>query len=457
MYLSPSKILNRNENLLLFWNNNYTIDFKGFYNKTITLSEQLKQENNKEYILFCNNTANFTIGFYALLLAEKDCILPQNMQPENITFLKNKSLYLITDNEENYIDFKTRDITKSGIVKNYFKDKTKTEIPNNKSRITFFTSGTTIEPKPVYKNLKLIENEINSIYNLWKNHFSPNSKIVSTVSHQHIYGMLFRALLPISTGISACSNTTRTPEELEIALEKNDEIILISSPAFLKTLGENINLYNFKNTPKIIFSSGGALPEDTAKNIYNLFKQYPIEIIGSTETGGIGYRTQKKHNKTWCVFENIEIKTGQNSELLIKSPYIEGNTFLKTSDKVKIINNNTFIHLGRVDRTVKIEEKRVSLNQIEARLQEHKFIEKCKAAVIEKKRTKIAILAELTTQGKEYITQNDKIKLNRLLKTHLLQFFEPVTLPKMWRYTDEIPVNSQGKTLYNDVIKYFEE
>ena len=56
-------------------------------------------------------------------------------------------------------------------------------------------------------------------------------------------------------------------------------------------------MYSFSVFPNLIFSSGSALAYDTAQKTEKLMKSVPIEILGSTETGGIAYRTQ--NNDDW--------------------------------------------------------------------------------------------------------------------------------------------------------------
>ena len=101
----------------------------------------------------------------------------------------------------------------------------------------------------------------------------------------------------------------------------------------------------------------------------------------------------------------------------------------------------------------KIEEKRISLTEVENRLLEHEFIQNCCAIILEENRQIIAAIIELNDSGKKFLEENDKLTLNRFLKNHLSQYFEPVTLPRKWRYIEQIPVNSQGKILRANLDK----
>ena len=116
-------------------------------------------------------------------------------------------------------------------------------------------------------------------------------KVYSTVNHHHIYGLLFTALLPIATGLPFRRRRIDFPTELSgIASES---AVMASSPAFLKRLSAEADQpVGFKCAP-VIYSSGGPLPVEVARRASELTGYWPMEIYGSTETGGIAYRQSK--------------------------------------------------------------------------------------------------------------------------------------------------------------------
>ena len=63
--------------------------------------------------------------------------------------------------------------------------------------IDFFTSGSSGVPKRVRKNLSRLEVEARSLDSLWGAEAGP---VISTVSHQHFYGFLFRVVWPVMSG-----------------------------------------------------------------------------------------------------------------------------------------------------------------------------------------------------------------------------------------------------------------
>jgi len=68
-----------------------------------------------------------------------------------------------------------------------------------KGRIDFFTSGSTGEIKKVEKSLILFEREASVLERMWGAELA-EIPIVGTVTHQHVFGMTFRIMWPITAG-----------------------------------------------------------------------------------------------------------------------------------------------------------------------------------------------------------------------------------------------------------------
>ena len=100
--------------------------------------------------------------------------------------------------------------------------------------------------------------------------------------------------------------------------------------------------------------------------------------------------------------------------------------------------------LGRKDRVVKIEEKRVSLDEIESFIKEFDFVDDCVALLIPAKRTCIGCVLVLS-DDKKVVNSEDKGKLSRYIAKRMKLRFEPVTVPRKWRILSQLPMNSQSK------------
>ena len=114
--------------------------------------------------------------------------------------------------------------------------------------------------------------------------------------------------------------------------------------------------------------------------------------------------------------------------------------------------------MGRVDRTIKLEEKRINLTHLEEYLCTHPWVNEVRCLLLEsgQQRQILGVIVEITTQAQNLIDSKNKRTLNELLKTHLLSQFERICLPKKWRYVERFPYNSQGKIVLKKLESMFE-
>jgi acyl-coenzyme A synthetase/AMP-(fatty) acid ligase len=308
--------------------------------------------------------------------------------------------------------------------------------PEN-ATLYLYTSGSTGSPKAIKKTLRQLNAEIKTLHQLWGQSSCP--AVWSTVPHHHIYGLLFSVLWPACAGYRIIPQTIQFWEE--IANKAANKDFLISSPAHLSRMAA------IKSAPsRRIFSSGALLTFEKAQHCQNIFGSLPFEILGSTETGGIAYRQQKNVNQPWTPFSDITIKSNENKNLVLKSPYLAPDQFYQTEDRIELLETGQFRLLERADRIVKIEGKRVSLTDIEKRLANLEVIDRAVACALSHKRIETAIVAVLSELGKITYTKLGKVKFTRYLRAELAHYLEYVVVPRRWRFVEEIPTDSRRKT-----------
>lgn len=306
----------------------------------------------------------------------------------------------------------------------------------NQGVIWLYTSGSTGNPKPIKKTIQQLEAEIATLHGLWGCDFVPT--VWSTVPQHHIYGLLFSLLWPVCAGYKIQSHAFNFWEEIIDQIKYGD--FLISSPAHLSRTGA-IDL----EVDLQVFSSGALLSFDHAQQIQKIFTQVPKEIFGSTETGGIAYRQQQASNQPWTVFPGLNISVNDTQNLMLQSPYLPDNQFHETSDRITFLDKDQFVLLGRSDRVVKIEGKRVNLSDFERRLISHDFIKEVTAIPLLTQRDEIGIVAVLSSIGQKNMSDLGKEKFIRQLRLDLSSYFEQVLLPRRWRFVEEFPVDDRGK------------
>lgn len=315
--------------------------------------------------------------------------------------------------------------------------------------VIVFTSGSTGEQVAIPKTLQQLMSEVATQAALWENQFQ-NQCFVSTVSHQHIYGLLFRLLLPLTAGRPFIAERLEYPEEVQALLALRPSV-LVSSPAFLKRLPEE---GTWPEAPSATFSSGGPLSTEAAIRAENKLSAPVFEIYGSSETGGVAWR-QQTQNPIWRALPGVELELDAGL-LTVRSAHTQNQDWLRTSDHAKLISNSAFELQGRVDRLVKIEEKRVSLDGIESALLLNAEVVEAKVLVLPGERARLGAVIVLSAEGKDLLTSQGKRALNETLRSKLLQQIERVALPRYWRYVETMPSNSMGKTSLTSLLALFE-
>jgi acyl-CoA synthetase (AMP-forming)/AMP-acid ligase II/3-hydroxymyristoyl/3-hydroxydecanoyl-(acyl carrier protein) dehydratase len=387
----------------------------------------LKQQTTRDYALFYESTYPFAISFFALLAAGKRIWIPGNNRPATAKNLQQQGCRLIGEWPETF------------------------EIPQNlrtlvdldfdagQSQLIIYTSGSTGQPKAIPKTLSQLEAEIQSLEALWGKHLA-DSAIAATVSHQHIYGLLFKLLWPLAAGRCFYSALYLSPEALLKAAGKH-HCYWVASPAQLKRLDQQSPWHQITKLTAV-FSSGGPLSETAANNMLRSGRQSIIEVYGSSETGGIAWRQQTK-NPLWQPLPGVLLeKTGQITR--ISAPWLNGTALL--DDDIELSTNAQFKLKGRRDNIIKIEEKRLSLTEIEHVLQQQPGIEQAKVFLLTgDKRDRLAAILSLNSQGFERLNGYGRAVWIKQLKKQLLNYFDNVMLPKKWLFLNHFPETAQGK------------
>ncbi len=123
-------------------------------------------------------------------------------------------------------------------------------------------------------------------------------------------------------------------------------------------------------------------------------------------------------------------------------------------DAVALEADGTFSLLGRLDRVVKIEEKRVSLPQVEAALKAHPLVRDAAVAVLEERRRMLG--AAVVLEGREDL-EDPAVRraLGERLGAHLAQSLEGPALPRRCRFVAELPRDARGKLRAEDLAALF--
>ncbi|MCG8667975.1 MAG: acyl--CoA ligase [Pseudomonadales bacterium] len=429
----------------------------------ISSNESLQKA--ERVLLYSEDTYKFATAFVALSLTGKNIVLPQN-QTEGA--LRHAAAFvdaiLLDDISESLVEqCAQQDLLFKLPPKLTHQDSVISDLRNEKFlfsgcsiAVTIFTSGSTGAPKAITKDIGCFLEEVKVLESLFGVQLS-DAEIIATVSHQHVYGLLFKLLWPLLTGRIIWLNQMHFPEEIFALLSRVEKAALVSSPAFLSRVTqqswcpENVSLSQ-------IFSSGG--PLRTEDNFANqaVGRTGVTEILGSSETGGVAFRskTQKDNSDIWVPLPLVQVTESKEGQLLVKSPFVYTDDWFQMGDNVTQLSSDGFVLGGRSDRVVKIEEKRISLDELETRLARCPEVTLSRLLVLPGKRLQVGAVVVLSDLGTEKLESSGKLALTKLLRAYLSDYFELIVLPRKWRFVDSIDMNAQGKISTTVLEKLFD-
>ena len=320
------------------------------------------------------------------------------------------------------------------------------ELDLDQCSLSLCTSGSSGEPKRIDKTLRQMANEVEALEQLWGADLG-EACIIGSVATQHIYGLLFRVLWPLCAGRPFVRQQLAFPEDLQRASREHAAFAWVASPALLKRMGDNLDWPALSAVCRV-FSSGGALPADAAQSLQQRLGQWPTEILGSSETGGIAWR---QGQSLWQPFAGVELSQDNDGALLVASPYLPAGHIEHTADAARIGADGRFELLGRLDRIVKLEEKRISLPMLEQALVAHDWVAETRLGVVQENRASLGALLVLSDSGLFALREHGRRSLTEGLRKHLSQHCEALALPRRWRLVRQLPLNSQGKLPQADV------
>lgn len=302
--------------------------------------------------------------------------------------------------------------------------------------VVIYTSGSSGDPQAISKSLAQLVAEISTLEAV----FGPtlgSVSVVATVSHQHIYGLLFKVLWPFFAGRAIYVQQVFFLAEMHAFFAHHD-CVLISSPAHLKRLHED----EVKLPLKAVFSSGAPLNVLDTASVKWVLCQAPIEIYGSSETGGIAWR---QNTASWQALPNVHVRISQTQVLEVQSPHLPDPHWWPTSDYADAVADGGFLLRGRIDRIVKLEGKRIALAAIERALVASPFVSEARVVMLPT-RERLAAVVVLTTLGQALLTRVGKAAFNQQLSASLKDQIDGIAVPRRWCYQEALPVDAQGKT-----------
>lgn len=436
----------RPDNTLIAWHKEHQWTLGQLRNDVACLIEQLTQQPGSRWALCFEDSYPFIVALLAALSLGKTPVIPGHsrlslLHEQNELFdgiLSDKMLDW--DGEFIHVDMFNQAKATLNTMPTISSD----------SVVELFTSGSTGKPKQIIKPVRCLDTEANILSEIFGQELI-GKRVVASIVPQHMYGLTFRIFLPMALGLPLHNDMLLYAEKLS-ALEPNHSYIFISSPAFLKRLDTQLP------PPKVefIFSAGGELPWPVVENSTRWFKTSPTEIYGSTETGVLAWRRRTDEQTSWQCFPGIQIIEKQKC-FWAQSPLIADPQGLPLDDQLHFASDGSFVLQGRKDRAVKIEEKRISLTDVERRLQSINGIKEAAALpVMRGNRQGIGAVLVLDKNALN-LWESNKKATEFEWRCQLLAWLEPVAIPRFWRVVEDIPTNSMGKRVQSQLTELFNE
>ncbi len=318
-------------------------------------------------------------------------------------------------------------------------------------RLVLYTSGSTGEPSAIGKSLEQLDREVDALESAFGQRLG-KAQVQGTVSHQHIYGLLFRVLWPLSAGRAFAPRRLAFNEQLTAL--GGQAVALVASPAHLKRLPANQDWSGLAGSLRAVFSSGGPLPPDAALDVRRLWGQAAIEVFGSTETGGVAWRAPGGEQAPWQVLPGVQWRIEQG-RLHLRSPHLGHEDWLATQDRAEASPLGGFVLLGRADRIVKIEERRISLEAIEAALLDSPWVAEARVVPLPGHRILLGAAIVPTPAGRAALDEEGRGAWVNRLREALSGRIDAIAWPRRWRLLDALPADARGKTPQRDLLALF--
>ncbi|MGX2974385.1 AMP-binding protein [Ursidibacter arcticus] len=409
--------------------------YADFEHRALQISHQLQQQQVQAIAIWLEDGAKLACTLLAAWHANVKVLFLPNSTSESFVWARQHSQLLFIDSPTEQIN--TVNFDQFGLDVDLQKVTQNRPLfdRHNQTEIWLKTSGSTGEAKTIIKTAEEMWLSAEVLAKALP--FPADNQItaISSVSIQHIYGLTVHIMMSLVQGWQIGRKQQFFPECISLESHQAIKALLISSPAMLSRMNwQQIQLGSMLG----VISSGGALAEKDSEQIRKQLKQPVIEIYGSTETGPIAIR---QDIGLWQTLPLSQIGTDENGALWLEAAWAKERQ--QTADAVEI-SPQGFVLLGRIDRIVKIGDKRTSLVSVEQDLLASDLVDDCYIAKHPTEQ-RLAAWVELSEKGIVLFRDKGRKVVTELLKKWLSTSQEKTTVPRFWRFTDKLPRNSQSK------------
>ncbi len=416
--------------------------------ETVSLLQAIDSREPSRWLLLTQNSYLFLKGLLAILHSEGTAVIPPNDKEGLLKDCASDVGGAVTDDSVSSIpgvDDAHHLITGQNQPEPASSVEVLSELDPDRPCMELFTSGTTGDRSTIQKSLRHIHQDALAEHEAYGEQVG-DSVMFGTISHQHIYGMLFRVVFPACAGIPFYPESVPFPSDLEDRVEDvSGPATLTTSPSHLKRLARSGVLSSLRGKLTNVFSGGGVISEDVTEEVHDQLDIYPYDVFGSTETGGVAWRPANETR--WRPFNRVRTKVDGEGRLLVNSPAVSvSDDWYPTGDLAETFEDS-FVLKGRANRVVNIAETRLSLPDLENRLRDHDEVEEAAASVVDSpsSRNRKDVFAAIVPEDGSPRNEEETQSLRNSLRSRCADHLDSVCVPKHWLFVDELPRDQLGK------------
>lgn len=296
--------------------------------------------------------------------------------------------------------------------------------------MTFRTSGSQGQPKPVEHPMSALEQEVAYL----GAELRSVRRILTAVPAHHIYGFLFTILLPTRLSAEVVEISGVTPATVTSRLQEGD--CLVAYPDWWRLFADHSG--SIGDLPALVgVTSTAPCPTTVYRDVLERGLPRLVEVYGSTETAGVGWRTGPE--QPFRLFPYWS-RDACNPGTLIRRNRDGTVQSTQTPDHLDWIDEHRFVPAGRQDGVVQVGGINVSPEHVARVLARHPAVAEAQVRLMDPSEG---------TRLKAFIVPagpvGDQTAMAKELASWARSELASPEQPKSYQFGARLPVGPQGK------------
>jgi malonyl-CoA/methylmalonyl-CoA synthetase len=347
--------------------------------------------------------------------------------------------------------------------------------------LIIYTSGTTGQPKGAILTQKSLIRDAENIISIWE--ITESDVLCHALPLFHVHGLCFALHTALIAGSHVLLLDAFSPETVTAILAQGIQgytpSVFMAVPSMYARMMESLGKQRLNFDHMRLWTSGSAplLPKDFER-IKSVFGKEPVEREGMTETGmnfSNPLRATRKPGSIGIPLPGLQVRivntqtfrdvsSGDTGEFWLKGPAITPGYWRKPEETAKAFSDGWFRtgDLGRVDEegyyylTDRIKHiiisggENISPKEVEAVINRYEGVsESCVVGIPDERWGEMVVAAVVSKHGHE-IERED-------LQQHCRRYLHNWKCPKEILLVKDLPRNTMGKVLKEEVKSFFEK